>query len=300
MSPADVTLRADDLEARWVPGAGMVGASLRHRGRELLGLRGGLDAYASRGSTFGIPLLHPWANRLGGFSYRAAGVDVALDATTPRLHTEEHGLPSHGLLAAYPGWVVRHADPGLLRAEADLGADPGIMEAFPFPHRLAMEVALAPGRLTVTTTLTPTSERPVPISFGFHPYLALPGVAREDLVLRHGPMTHLTLDDRKLPDGGREPVPARDAPLGGETLDDAYADLGPEPAFALAGGRRLVTVRFLEGFTHLQLFAPPGTPTVAIEPMTAPCNALRTGDGLRLATEPFTAAFAIDVDEHRP
>jgi hypothetical protein len=34
---------------------------------------------------------------------------------------------------------------------------------------------------------------------------------------------------------------------------------------------------------------------VAIEPMTAPTDALRSGDGLRLATEPFTAAFAIEV-----
>ncbi|MCW2958793.1 MAG: aldose 1-epimerase [Solirubrobacterales bacterium] len=37
------TLRAGDLEATWLPGHGMVGASLRHRGEELLGQRGGLE-----------------------------------------------------------------------------------------------------------------------------------------------------------------------------------------------------------------------------------------------------------------
>ena len=75
-----VTLQADGLTSRWVPAVGMVGVSLFGAGRELLGQLGGLDAYATRGSSFGIPLLHPWANRLGGFTYSAAGRDVARPA----------------------------------------------------------------------------------------------------------------------------------------------------------------------------------------------------------------------------
>jgi hypothetical protein len=31
--------------------------------------------------------------------------------------------------------------------------------------------------------------------------------------------------------------------------------------------------------------------------MTAPIDALRSGDGLRVVTEPFRAAFAIDLSE---
>ena len=53
----------DGLEATFVPSAGMVGCSLRHRGEELLGQRGGLRTYIEERSTMGIPLLHPWANR---------------------------------------------------------------------------------------------------------------------------------------------------------------------------------------------------------------------------------------------
>ena len=56
-------------------------------------------------------------------------------------------------------------------------------------------------------------------------------------------------------------------------------------------------MRFVEGYTHLQLFTPPGRPVVAIEPMTAPTDALRSGDGLRLATAPFRAAFELDLVE---
>jgi galactose mutarotase-like enzyme len=291
-----VTLRAGPLEARFVPEVGMVGASLRHHGRELLGQRDGLDAYASRGATFGIPLLHPWANRLGGFTYRAAGRDVVLRAGQPGLRTEEHGLPIHGVLAGSRRWEVAERGERRLSARLDYDA-PELLDVFPFVHRLAIDVALEPAALTIATTLTATGEHEVPVSFGWHPYLRLPGVAREDLVVRAPAMSHLALDGLGLPTGVQEPVAARDGPLGDVALDDLFADL-PEPAaIALAGGGREVTVRFVEGYTHLQLFAPPGRPFIAVEPMTAPTDALRSGRGLRLVPPgaAFTATFMIEV-----
>ncbi|MGP8241569.1 MAG: aldose 1-epimerase, partial [Solirubrobacteraceae bacterium] len=66
------------LDATFVPGAGMVCCSLRHRGEELLAQNAGVDAYAKRGKTMGIPLLYPWANRLAGFDYTAAGRTVTV------------------------------------------------------------------------------------------------------------------------------------------------------------------------------------------------------------------------------
>ena len=66
-------LRAGELAATFVPSAGMIGASLQHRGEELLVQRGGLDAWRGRGKSFGLPLLHPWANRLRDWRYAAGG-----------------------------------------------------------------------------------------------------------------------------------------------------------------------------------------------------------------------------------
>src|SRR5438128_8578746 len=60
-----------NLRAAFAPSAGMVCCSLCHRGEELLAQRDGVRAYAERGSTMGVPLLHPWANRLAGFTYGA-------------------------------------------------------------------------------------------------------------------------------------------------------------------------------------------------------------------------------------
>src|SRR5262245_64692468 len=86
------------LEATFVVGAGMVGCSLRHDGEELLDPGGGVAKYARTGSTMGIPLLHPWANRLGGLRYAAAGRSVTLDPASGVLHLDETGLAIHGVL----------------------------------------------------------------------------------------------------------------------------------------------------------------------------------------------------------
>src|SRR5437870_12250205 len=105
---ATVLLRSEDarVEAEFAPQIGMICCSLRHAGEELLAQRGGLTRYAEVGSTMGIPLLYPWANRLSGFSYEAAGRRVDLDPDSPLLRKDPNGLPIHGLLNASPHWVV--------------------------------------------------------------------------------------------------------------------------------------------------------------------------------------------------
>src|SRR4051812_23070563 len=109
---AAITLASPEaeLEAAFVPGAGMVGCSLLHRGEELLGQRGGLLRYVSERSTMGIPLLHPWANRLGSRRFETLGREVDLDAADPPPSTDPNGLAIHGLLAAAPGWEVERRD----------------------------------------------------------------------------------------------------------------------------------------------------------------------------------------------
>src|SRR5215217_7465474 len=84
-----VTLAAGELEATFLPGLGLLGTSLRHRGEELLALPGGVEGYRD-GHVTGLPLPAPWANRLPGWRYRAAGVEVSLEGLD--LHTDPAGL----------------------------------------------------------------------------------------------------------------------------------------------------------------------------------------------------------------
>ena len=118
-----------ELEAAFAPEAGMVGCSLRHRGEELLGQRKGLEEYARSGSTFGIPFLHPWANRLAGFEYAVGGHEVRLDRDSELVRLEEHGLPNHGLRPSGLRWEVAQDGGDSLRATASFDGER--LEAFP-------------------------------------------------------------------------------------------------------------------------------------------------------------------------
>jgi galactose mutarotase-like enzyme len=114
--PSARTLVAGELEAVFLPARGMLGASLRYRGVELLRRVQDLEAAAAKGSTAGIPLLHPWANRLAGARYRAAGQEVVLDPSSPLLHLDEHGLPMHGVPWSLLAWEVTDAGPARVTA----------------------------------------------------------------------------------------------------------------------------------------------------------------------------------------
>ncbi len=236
-----LTLGDGELEATFVPGAGMVGASLRHRGDELLGQRGGLGAYREQFKTFGVPLLYPWANRLSRRRFDVAGRKVAIDPARTPLRLDESGLPIHGLLAAATGWTVdRHVPrgaPAVICATFDWSAHEALMAAFPFAHALRFEAALEGDTLTIVTTVEASAGSPVPIAFGYHPYLQLPGVDRADWQVELPVRERLLLDERTLPTGAREPVEPFRGALGDAHLRRRLR--GPAARRALrARGRR--------------------------------------------------------------
>jgi aldose 1-epimerase len=279
----------------------MLGASLRHHGRELLGRVDDLDGAAARGGTAGLPLLHPWANRLGSARYRAAGRAVALDRGSPLLHFDEHGLPMHGVPWARLAWEVVEATGSRLRAGLDWTRR-DLLAIFPFPHRLELDVTLRPDGLTLDTTLEAGAEGPVPVSFGFHPYLGLPEAAPGRGRLRLPAMRRLDQDEHGIPTGHGQSFPGFDGEVDEAAFDDGFALLDERSTFALAGAGRRVSVELLGGYTHAQIFAPRGTGYVALEPMTAPTDALASGRALRLveAKGTFRASFRIGVVEVSP
>jgi galactose mutarotase-like enzyme len=296
-----VTLAAGELEATFLPGLGLLGTSLRHRGEELLALPGGVAGYRG-GNVTGLPLLAPWANRLPGWRYRAAGVEVDLHGLD--LHTDPGGLPIHGTLTAHGGWRLEHlaAEDGsaVLQASLDHGAFPELLAAFPFPHRLTVTATAREATLAVATTLEATGERPVPVAFGWHPYLRLPGAPRTAWRLLLPDRVHLDLDDRGLPTGKTADEPAEADPVGDRTYDDLYA-LGQGPAARHLGleaaGRRLL-VGYGQGYGHAQVFAPPGAGFVCLEPMTGPTAALAAGTTpLVDPGASFTAEFTVRVED---
>jgi aldose 1-epimerase len=289
-----------ELEANFAPDAGMVGCSLLHRGEELLGQRGGLARYVADRSTMGIPLLHPWANRVAERRFSVAGREVDLWAH-PGLYTlGPKGLPIHGLLAAASGWNVEvhedSADGPRLVGTFDFAAREDLMTVFPFPHQLRVEAGISDHTLTIATTVHASGDVPVPIAFGYHPYLSLPGLERSAWLVEIPVSERVVLDSEELPTGEVEPADVADGPLGSRTFDDEFA--APDEPFALEGGGRRIEVSFDRGYPYAQVYAPDDDDVIAFEPMTAPTNALLSGGPelpLAAAGDAFTATFTVTV-----
>ena len=289
------------LVASYAPTAGMVCASLRHEGAELLGQRQGLRAYADSGSTMGIPLLHPWANRLARMGYRLGDVEVAISRGSRLVHDDGQGLPIHGLLGGSSAWKLEacEADAGSARLQAriDFGAHPELLALFPFEHALRMEVTLRGLSLGIRTELSATGDRAVPVAFGYHPYFQLPDVPRAEWELTLPVRRRMRLDERFLPTGETEAVEIEPGPLGDAVYDDLFTEIEPSPVFALAGGGRRLEVAFGDSYQVAVVYAPANDDVVCFEPMTAPTNPFEGGSRLDWVEpgERFEASFEVRV-----
>jgi galactose mutarotase-like enzyme len=271
-----------ETQAEFVPRANMVCCSLRHRGAEMVDPGRGVEAYAQHGETMGIPLLHPWANRLAGSSYRVGETTVRLPAAEGHYPTDPNGLPIHGALPGHLRWAVQAGSlPDRVVARL-LWDSSELLELFPFEHELTLEAELAGGTLTLTTTLRATGSDSVPVAFGFHPYLRIPGSSRRDWRVALGATQRLVLDEHMIPTGAREPLVKREFVLGEQSYDDGLAGLDEPARFGVSVGETSLTVTFEEGFDYAQVYAPPGHDFICFEPMTAPTNALVSGEGLVL------------------
>jgi aldose 1-epimerase len=298
--------RDGELQATFAPDAGMVCCSLRDRRGELLAQRDGVRAYAERGKTMGVPLLYPWANRLAGFGYPTGHGEVRLSPDDPLLMRDEHGLPIHGVLPGSLPWELDEGAGGGERLRARLRwRAPELLAIFPYEHELELSASVAAATLLVETRVRAGASEAVPVSFGFHPYLSLGDADRRGWEVELPVSRRLTLDERMIPTGASEPFDRRRFLLGDGAWDDAFAGVTEPPVFKVSadgGGARGATARAIElelrhGFPYAQLYAPAGEDFVCFEPMTAPTDALRSGQGLPhvAAGELFSSAFAIVV-----
>jgi aldose 1-epimerase len=299
-----VQLRDDEgkLEATFVPGTNMLCCSLRHRGEELLAQNAGVDAYAQRGKTMGIPLLYPWANRLAGFEYTVAGRTVSVPHDPLRIALDGNALPIHGVIGGFLAWELQAPESSTNSLAAHLSwndAKPELFEVFPFQHELTYRARLAAGRLQVELTVHACGADVVPVAFGFHPYLCVAGAPREGWRIEFPSMRGLQLDATQIPLAAGEMFHAWCAVLGESAFDDGFEALAEPACFSASAGGRRVAFEFLQGYPCAQVYSPAGAQFVCFEPMTAPANSLRSGRGLRLLApgERFSAAFALSVED---
>jgi aldose 1-epimerase len=243
-------------------------------------------------------LLLPWPNRIQDGSYEFDGVRHQLPLTEPDLGNAIHGL------SRWAAWRVAGHEPGRVALEHTIHAQPG----YPFTLALRVQYELSEEGLSVRTTATNVGADPCPYGAGAHPYLTLGTPTVDALVLQAPGRQVLIHDERDLP-VGLEPVDGTEfdfrqpRPIDETVLDNAFTDLERG-----ADGRarvtlhdpesgRTVTLSVDEHYGHLMLFTGDPLPDVdrralAVEPMTCPPNAFRTGDGV-IRLEPGDSATGV-------
>lgn len=229
-------------------------------------------------------VLVPWPNRVRDGIWTQRGTTRRLAITEPAL-----GNASHGLLRFMPYTLATRDE-----ASVTLSAPVVPQTGYPFHLGTSVTYSLEGAALTVSHAITNLGTEEAPVALGMHPYLCIDDVDTADLILRSSGSTRFVVDDKKVPIG-QEPVDAatdlRSGRRVGElSLDTAFGDLhrdddGRVRTTLTAPDSRTLTLWQGQGFDFVQVFTTdryPGRPlALAVEPMTAPADALNSGQGLR-------------------
>jgi aldose 1-epimerase len=251
-------------------------------GHDLLdGYGPGEPASSGRGQ-----VLIPWPNRLADGRYEFDGQSHQLPLTEP-----ERGNAIHGLVRS-ARWTAAERSADCVVMEHALRPQPG----YPFSLELRIEYRLSEEGLHVETSATNVGADPCPYGAGAHPYVTVGTPSVDPAVLQVPARTVLRSDDRGLQTGsspveGTEHDFRRPRPIGETVLDHAFTDLDRDED-GLARVRledpktaRGLTVWVDGSYRYLMLFTGDPLPDVsrrslAVEPMTCPPNAFRTGESL--------------------
>ena len=253
-----------------------VGAALRslsHRGEHLVaGWPAGEICPDYRGWT-----LQPWPNRVGDGRYEFDGASHQL-----ALNEAARGNALHGL-TGWVHWEVHHPD--ATRAVLHHALVPQL--GYPFALDLEADYHLTDGGLRVTLSATNSGDRPAPYGSGHHPYFTL-GRLADELELALPAATWCPMDDRGLPGDAQAvdgtPYDFRTPrPVGDLVLDHPFGDLDGDTVRLAADGRA-ITLTLGEGCRWVHVFScdthDPARQSLAVEPMSCPPDAFRSGTDL--------------------
>lgn len=231
-------------------------------------------------------VLAPWTNRVRDGRWMLNGAALQLDITETKLGNALHGL-------------LRFADYQVREQSASsvlLGALIPPQHGWPFLLDTWVRYELRADGITVTHGIRNLGDTRTPYALGAHPYLRIGEHAVEDLVLTVAAASYFEVDDRMNPirELAVDGTPA-DLRLGKQVkdvmLDIAFGGLTHRDgasAWLTAPDGAVLELRQDADWGYLQIFTPRDYPradgpglAVAIEPMTAPPDALNSGQGLR-------------------
>ena len=239
--------------------------------------------------------LFPWPNRITDGQYTFEGADQQLYLTEPARQNAIHGL------TRWANWVRLDdgSDSATVVAGHRLHGQPG------YPHQLDLRITYhLTDRLTVTATATNIGGTSAPYGYGAHPYLSV-GRVIDDCVLEFSAADRLEVSADRMAPVGLTPVDGSPYDfstgrlIGSTSIDNAFTGLAAEWTVSLtdpdSGARSVLT----SDTPWMQLFTGEavGRTALAVEPMTCPPDAFRTGQDLVVLKpgDSHTTSFQVSV-----
>ncbi len=263
--------------------------------------------FRQRPTSYGIPILFPFPNRIrdGKFSFR--GEEYRLDP--PRhgfVRDKAWTVEGHGASEEEGAWLTSSFDAASHAQQ--------ILRQFPFPFKLEVTYRLREGVLTMETAARNNGEREMPVGFGIHPYFRKPSRGVVTVPAAH----RWELSD-SLPTGRLLAVEGNYDLRGGQSVeglqfDDIFtgieADEGGDARCTLddrESGTQTVIEFPVAEFPHVVVYTPPAPrQAICVEPNTCPTDAFNLAErgvasdlivldagetarfGLRIYTRPST------------
>jgi aldose 1-epimerase len=259
-----------------------------------------IDGYPAGAVTEGWPgaVLVPWPNRVRNGHWAWQGRELQLD-----LNSLEQPHAMHGLVAWQP-WSVLTQTPGEVTVGTTVEPHPG----YPFRLAVAVDYGLTADRLAVTVRVRNAGSAAAPFGAGMHPYLHVGanedgGIGGAELTV---PARTALETEGGLPTGTRHRFHGDVGRIGSRAFDTPLTDLERDDdgwaRLRLRGPLGTLELAADESWPWLQLYTGDGLPegrrrrSLAVEPMTCPPNAFRTGEAL-IRLEPgqsFTSSWGIE------
>jgi len=261
----------DGTRAEVVPAWGGSMLALEIGGRPVLE-PAAFDEIARKPTSYGIPILFPFPNRIRDGRFSFEGVDLKIEP------------PRHGLVRDKP-WRVTGSGAGEAQAWLTLRFDArdhpeAILAQFPFPFELDATYRLGARALEIEVAARNIGSRAMPAGFGIHPYFQAPVDGTVSV-----PASELWELSDSLPTGQVVPVDDRrdlrqPRAIAGLALDDLYTGV----ASSVDGLARCAILDPRAGWRTLiefdprplpevVVYTPPSRRAICIEPQSCPTDA---------------------------
>jgi len=232
-------------------------------------------------------VLAPWPNRIGDGRYEWGGRSHQLPINEPDRQCAKHGL------VTWLRWSSEQHNERSVTLSCVIWPQPG----YPFLVELSVVYRLAADGLTITLSAANHGSSPAPYGCSIHPYLVAGPQPMEDWSLRLPAASFVTVDPARLLPTGKASVVGtefdfRDGPtIASTVVDHAFTDIefdqsGACEALVTGPDGSGVAITWDRSCGWVQVYTSDrpepayNRAGLAIEPMTCPPDAFRSGVGV--------------------